>query len=246
MRGQLLVVAGPDQGRTFAVEEGQTLVVGRGHNTGTQLKDAQVSRVHCHARLVGGRLRLNDPGSTTGTLVGGRRVVEYDLAPGETFQVGATTLRFQAEVGADATTVVTAGDVPGALAAYLPEPQYQHLRARSDGDVLVLTLTDGQILDDEAAEAVRVEMLAAVGRAGVRKVVVDFQAVTSASESVVRPVSTLHARLQETGGGLILCGLTGMPAQVLRMSGLTAAGGGVETAADAGAAVARLGQELSP
>src|SRR5438270_4894261 len=116
MRGQLLVVAGPDQGRTFLLEEGQTLVVGRGQNTGTQLKDPQASRVHCQARLVGGRLHVADAGSSTGTLVAGRRAAEHDLLPGESFQIGVTQIRFELQSSPDASTVVMTGGLQGSLA----------------------------------------------------------------------------------------------------------------------------------
>src|SRR5436305_403820 len=97
MRAQLVVVAGPDQGRTFVLEERQLFVVGRGPNTQTMLKDPQVSRVHCQVRLTGGRLHVADAGSSTGTLVGDHRVVEHDLSPGESFQIGGTLMRFEVE-----------------------------------------------------------------------------------------------------------------------------------------------------
>ena len=243
MRGQLLVVAGPDQGRTFLLEEGQTLVVGRGQHTGTQMKDPQVSRVHCHARLAGGRLHLADAGSSMGTLVPGRRAAEHDLLPGESFQIGATHIRFQLESTPDASTVVTTGGPQGLLAAYADEAHYHHLTSRVDRGVLVLTLTESQILDDDLAEAIRLEMLAAVARSGARKVVVDLHGVVSASEAIIRPAAGLHDRLREQGGRLILCALAGMPAEVLRMSGLAGApGAAIETQPDAVAAVTQLQQ----
>jgi anti-anti-sigma regulatory factor len=243
MRGQLLVVAGPDQGRTFTLEEGQTLVIGRGQNTETKLKDPQASRVHCQVRLGGGILHLTDSGSSTGTQVGDRSVVEHDLLPGDAFRIGATCIRFELESSPEAATVVMRGGSSGSLPAYVPEAHYQHLRTHADRGVLVLTLTESQVLDEEIAEGIRVEIIAAVSQGGARKVVLDFQAVKNASDAVVRPVISLHTRLQEQGGRLILCGLTGMASQVLRMSGLIGAPGeGVETTTDLPAAVARLQQ----
>jgi pSer/pThr/pTyr-binding forkhead associated (FHA) protein len=240
MRGQLVVFAGPDLGRTFPLEEGQTLVVGRGPNTDTKLKDPQTSRVHCRVRLNGGLLHLADAGSSTGTRVGDRRVVEHDLAPGESFQIGGTAVRFELESSPEASTVVVSGGLKGPLADYLPEAHYHHLTSRMDRDVLVLTLTETQILDETLAEAIRLEMLAAVARNGARKVVLDFHGVTSASDAIVRPTSSLRDRMKEEGCRPILCGLAGMAAQVLRMSGVIGAADGVETAADAAAAVARM------
>src|SRR2546430_565052 len=115
MPGQLLVVAGPDQGRTFFVQDGQTVVIGRGANA-------------------------------------------------ETFQVGATGLRFQLVRGEEATTVVMSGSGPVPVVADLAEGRYRHLKCRQERGALVLALTAHQILDDELAEALRVEMLTAVGR----------------------------------------------------------------------------------
>jgi hypothetical protein len=34
MRPQLIAISGPDQGRVFSLEEGQTLVIGRGGDGG--------------------------------------------------------------------------------------------------------------------------------------------------------------------------------------------------------------------
>jgi serine/threonine protein kinase len=113
MLGHLQVIAGPDQGRAFSLEEGQTLVIGRGQNTGTQLKDLQVSRVHCELQAAGGKFRLIDNGSAAGTLVNGHKITEQDINPGDTIQIGETTLK-----------VVPAGvqDMNTAVAAPKPRP----------------------------------------------------------------------------------------------------------------------------
>jgi serine/threonine protein kinase len=107
MLGQLVVVAGPDQGRVFNLEDGQTLVVGRGQNTETKLKDPQVSRVHCQVQGDGGRAVLTDAGSTAGTLVNGKKVSEHVLKPGDVIHIGGTQLRFQLEGAAEETTYLS-------------------------------------------------------------------------------------------------------------------------------------------
>ncbi len=246
MRGQLIVVAGPDQGRTFPLEDGQTLVIGRGLNTETKLTDPHVSRVHCQVRLAGGRLHLTDAGSSAGTLVSNRRVVEHDLAPGDAFQIGATCLRFDVGGGEEATTLMVGGSGSRPVAAQFGEPSYRHLKAHTEQGALILELTEHQILDEELAESLRVEMLMAVIQAGVRRVVVDFEAVRSVSSAVFRPLLSLRGRLAEPGDRLILCGLSAMVEQVLRMSEMigppAASGPRFETEADRAAALARLGR----
>lgn len=244
MRGQLLVIAGPDQGRTFLLEEGQTLVVGRGLNTETKLIDPQVSRVHCRVRLAGGRLHLSDSGSSTGTLANKRRVVEHDLEPGETFLIGATCIRFELEGALEATTLVMSARRPAPSDPDLGDVHYRHLKNQVEQGVLVLTLTENQVLDEDLAEALRLEMLAAVGHAGAQRVVVDFHAVKSVSSAIFRPLLSLQGRLKEHGGRLVLCGLTAMLEQVLRMCGMIEApatsGPCFATETDLAAALARI------
>jgi serine/threonine protein kinase len=105
MQGHLQVVAGPDQGRSFPLSDGQTLIIGRGQNTGTQLKDLQVSRVHCELQVAGNKFRILDNGSASGTLVNGRRVTEADLQPGDVVQIGGTQMRLQLAGTHDQSTV---------------------------------------------------------------------------------------------------------------------------------------------
>jgi serine/threonine protein kinase len=112
MLGKLVVIAGPDQGRTFDLHDGQTLVIGRGEKTDTRLKDPQISRVHCQLQCQDGRLMLVDSGSTSGTLMGGKRVKEQALKPGDVLQIGGTQLQLQVEGSPEAKTVVVAGAPP--------------------------------------------------------------------------------------------------------------------------------------
>lgn len=86
MQHQLIITAGPDQGRLFDVSEGQTLVIGRGHQSDTKITDAHMSRVHCEVRLEGGTLVVKDRGSSTGTFVAGERIEARALRPGERFR----------------------------------------------------------------------------------------------------------------------------------------------------------------
>jgi anti-anti-sigma factor len=244
MSGQLLVIAGPDRGRSFPLEEGQTLVIGRGLNTETKLTDPRVSRVHCQVRLAGGQLRLTDAGSSTGTLVNDRRVVEEDIAPGDTFVIGATRLRFDVGQAQEATTYVGIPAVAARTTDNFGEPFFRHLKVHAERDVLVLALTEHQVLDEELAESLRVELLTAVSNGGARRVVVDFRAVRSVSNAIFRPLVSLSGRLGEPDDRLVLCGLNALVEQVLRMSGMIdpikTTGPCFETAADQAAALALL------
>jgi hypothetical protein len=96
MLAHLQVVSGPDMGRSFDLEDGRTLTIGRGPNTGTQLKDMQVSRVHCELHVSGGKFLLTDNGSAGGTKVNGETIEEREVKPGDVIQLGGTSLKLVA------------------------------------------------------------------------------------------------------------------------------------------------------
>ena len=117
MKRQLVVIAGPESGRMFSLDDGQSLVIGRGQASNTQINDPRMSRVHCQVQVDGGKTWLLDNGSSSGTLVGGERITRHELKPGEVFQVGDTQIRFQLETHQEASTL--AGDT----AFGRPKPQ---------------------------------------------------------------------------------------------------------------------------
>ena len=105
---QLLVIAGPDQGRFFNLTEGQTLVIGRGQNTEIRLRDPHVSRNHCQVQVDAGKVLLRDASSAAGTEVNGEKVTVRELRPGDVIRLGDTQLRFQLEASADESTQLPA------------------------------------------------------------------------------------------------------------------------------------------
>ena len=106
MLAYLVVTAGPDVGRRFPLVEGQTLLVGRGEQSGTQLRDPHVSRAHFVLEVDRGGFRLLDQGSAGGTFVNGARVTERALAPGDIVRIGNTELRLELEAAGEASTLV--------------------------------------------------------------------------------------------------------------------------------------------
>ncbi|MBC8872545.1 MAG: protein kinase [Planctomycetes bacterium] len=105
MQCQLVIVAGPEKGRTFPIEDGQTLAIGRGQASDTQINDPRMSRVHCRVQMDGGKVILLDAGSSSGTFVAGEKTVQHELKPGEMFQVGDTRIRYQFESTHEPTTL---------------------------------------------------------------------------------------------------------------------------------------------
>jgi serine/threonine protein kinase len=106
MEMQLVVITGPDQGRTFPITEEQAHDIGRGQDTLTRLLDPRVSRKHCVLETFSGKASLKDGGSVGGTLVNRERISQADLHPGDVIQIGDTTLRF--DVRAPDVTTMTA------------------------------------------------------------------------------------------------------------------------------------------
>jgi pSer/pThr/pTyr-binding forkhead associated (FHA) protein len=103
----LVVIGGPDRGRTFPLVAGQTLQIGRSQATATRLTDPTVSRVHCEVEWDGHQAVVVNI-STGGTLVNGKTVAQHDLKPGDVIRVGSSDLRFQLGPDAEAPTVVPA------------------------------------------------------------------------------------------------------------------------------------------
>jgi serine/threonine-protein kinase len=114
---RLKIIAGPDQGKSFAIPFAGTLTVGRGSDANIELTDTCVSRRHFQLIAVGGQVRLIDLGSRAGTLVNNTRVnAEQPLRPGDIIVAADTYL----QVVADAAS--TPGAAPRQAAAPTPPP----------------------------------------------------------------------------------------------------------------------------
>jgi diguanylate cyclase (GGDEF)-like protein len=96
------VVEGPDFGRVFALEKGET-VVGRGDEADLQVSDEKVSRKHFRIDLVHDsgtpeetpHAWVRDLGSKNGVRVNGQRVNDHELRNGDKLKVGDTILKFE-------------------------------------------------------------------------------------------------------------------------------------------------------
>ncbi len=102
---ELVVISGPDRGRTFRLDEGQTLVIGRGQASDTKINDPSMSRIHCRAMVDGGSVSVVDAGSSSGIVSNGAKVESVTLQPGDVIQLGDTKLRYQLESAVEATTL---------------------------------------------------------------------------------------------------------------------------------------------
>jgi pSer/pThr/pTyr-binding forkhead associated (FHA) protein len=96
---QLVVIKGLDQGKTFALQEGQDIVIGRGKDTTLQLTDPRTSRKHCLIEVRSDQIRVLDTGGSGGTHVNSRPVSRHNLSLGDRITIGDSEFRLETADG---------------------------------------------------------------------------------------------------------------------------------------------------
>jgi anti-anti-sigma factor len=124
------------------------------------------------------------------------------------------------------------------------EASRPYLESSLENGILVLTLNNPHLEGEDQARILREELLAAVARNGVSKVVIDMQYTRYVSSVAFWPLLALRRQLQEKGGRLLICGLTGIVYDVFTTTKMVSGSGAVnapfEMAPDRDAAVAKL------
>lgn len=127
----------------------------------------------------------------------------------------------------------------------MSKPEYRHLSC----SIVVLTLSEPQLQGDPISEELRADLLDAVERTGAHHVVLDFQHVIFLSSVAFRPLLSLHRKLKERGGRLVLCGMKDRVAEVFHVTRLVSttgtSGAPFELQADAAAAVLSIYQRAA-
>ncbi|PRQ06405.1 sigma 54-interacting transcriptional regulator [Enhygromyxa salina] len=90
---RLLILSGELRGREVEIVK-PVVTMGRSRQCEVVLPDDSVSRVHAEIRREGERYRLLDRESTAGTFLGGSRIKDAFLRPGDELRLGALELRF--------------------------------------------------------------------------------------------------------------------------------------------------------
>jgi pSer/pThr/pTyr-binding forkhead associated (FHA) protein len=73
------------------------LIIGRGRGADVQLTDTTVSRRHAIIRVSQGQCFIQDPGSSNGTYVNGRRITAQALRDGDRITIGDAELIFRSK-----------------------------------------------------------------------------------------------------------------------------------------------------
>jgi anti-anti-sigma factor len=97
----------------------------------------------------------------------------------------------------------------------MAQPEFKHLKRRVEQGILVLTLTDMEIISEGVTEDLRLELLAAAGSQENPKVIIDFQGVRIISTTCLRALLSFRRHLREKGGQPLLCNLASQVAEVL-------------------------------
>ena len=93
---KLVITEGPDHGREFQLPPDTPLVIGRGTDSDTQIRDPKMSRVHCEVRMDDHAPLLIDRGGSGGTRVNGDLIeTPRRLASGLLIEIGESVLRVE-------------------------------------------------------------------------------------------------------------------------------------------------------
>ncbi|MBI4510378.1 MAG: FHA domain-containing protein [Deltaproteobacteria bacterium] len=119
---RLVVTSGRDEGRTFALPEGDT-GLGRGVDNDFVLTDLAVSRHHVRLRCVKGRVLVQDLGSGNGTLLNGSEVTgETPVRNGDILELGKTRVQVECEEGQEESEPPITSWAPGYPSGHPPVP----------------------------------------------------------------------------------------------------------------------------
>lgn len=99
-RACLVVLGGPDEGRTFDLANRDAFCIGRSPHVEVRLRDDVCSRRNSLLTWTEqGTLRIEDLGSSNGTRVNGQVADQAELLPGDVIEVGWTKLRLELPTG---------------------------------------------------------------------------------------------------------------------------------------------------
>jgi len=108
VNSRLEVISGPEEGRSFELEEGRGLVVGRGKPCHFRIRDPRISRTHFLLEKGPTGYHVFDMGSLGGTFVNGNRVREVGVLPGDVIRAGRSEMRLVVAEPEEAPALISA------------------------------------------------------------------------------------------------------------------------------------------
>lgn len=118
---QLVMRSGPNPGATYSLDAAQS-TIGRDPGNTIPIDDAEISRFHVRLTAQGGKIVLEDTGSTNGTMVNGKRISgPHVLKAGELVALGeGIVFVFEALSFDPDATVVSSSSKPAAAPLQQP------------------------------------------------------------------------------------------------------------------------------
>lgn len=100
----------------------------------------------------------------------------------------------------------------------MPEPKV--FRAESDGQTLIVTpLTNVSSLADESVKPELDGLLEQLERPGVKNAVVDFADISYFGTTMLETMRVIGRRVRDGKGKMVLCNLSNMEREILRVAG---------------------------
>jgi anti-anti-sigma factor len=96
---------------------------------------------------------------------------------------------------------------------------HSHVTARTESGILILTIVETQLTGEELCAAIREELLDAVQQRA-EKIIVDFRHVEYVSSVAFRALLSLHRRVRDMEGRLVLCNLSPLVAEAFKATRL--------------------------
>jgi hypothetical protein len=90
----------PSSSGSAYLSEGESATIGRETGVDIQLPDRSVSRLHAEVYMEDGAVTIKDAGSTNGTILDGKQVVQAHWQPGQSVRIGCYRLSLVALPGA--------------------------------------------------------------------------------------------------------------------------------------------------
>jgi len=95
MAVKIIVIEGPEKGKTFSFDKADRFLVGRAKKAHLRFceKDLYISRHHFLLEISSGHCYIKDLNSKNGTFVNGKRITFAEVKNGDIIQIGDTTLK---------------------------------------------------------------------------------------------------------------------------------------------------------
>ena len=95
MKTEIVALKGKVYSKSFTLENGQKLILGRGQEADIQILDAGLSRNHCSVEKQDDTFFIADLGSRNGTHVNGERIERAELHAGDVIGLGGIEFQFR-------------------------------------------------------------------------------------------------------------------------------------------------------